>query len=714
MNSSPPEVETVDRAKSRSKAPLWLVLGCLMLAICAACLVIAIAAGILIVNRFERSAVRQLATTWETATPGPAPRLTPAPLTPATDTPTVELPQVDLADSTIITPASTAAPAAATPELVVPSVIRQSPPPEAAFRHLAAILETEYPPRDYYETASRLGHSEVGRRLVNAQAFQVGARDVFFTDDGQHEAVLLAITDHAYFWVETSLGYDSDQIAEAAQRFEDEYYPAVVKLYGTEWQNGVDDDPRFSVLHLDGYSDDSELGFFNSGDQYPSSVNSSSNEQEIVYLNMENLRPGEALYFGTLVHELQHLIQWHGDPNEPVWLSEGLAQFTELYTGLETVDTASDYLDDPATPLNTWIEDAGDEVFAHYGAAYLFVVYFWEQLGDAAIQSLMRHPADGLAGISAVLAETDAELPLDQFVLDWATANYLDDGDYGPRYAYNRLDLDSPKHALEIDQAPFDSLQSLDQFSVDYALLDLQGATTLSFAGDTLAELLPTPPRSGDWMWFAPALDELDAQLTASFDLTGLTSAHLSFWAWYESEEGYDFAYVSISTDGGTTWDLLMPEHAEAGEYGPGLSGSSAEVEPNLNGWVEETISLSSYTGGPVLIRFEVLNDSAVAELGFAIDDISVSELGYLDDVETDDVDWQNRGFIRTGQFLPQIWRVNLIHRGSIPRVTNLDLDDRNQGKWTVDLGQEGGIMVITAQTPFVSEPADYWLAIDP
>ncbi|UCG22820.1 MAG: immune inhibitor A [Chloroflexota bacterium] len=714
MYSSQPEDERTGQAKPRGRAALWLVLSCLVLAACAACLVVATATGIIVVNRLGRSGVQQLASAGEQATPAAPPRLTPAPLTSAAATPTQALPQVDSADSTVIAPSDTVTPAMAAPDVMVPSVIQQSPPPEAVFSHLSAILETEYPPRDYYETASRLGHSEVGRRLVNAQPVQVGDRQVFVTDDGQHEAVLLAITDHAYFWVETSLGYDADEIAEAGQRFEDEYYPAVAKLYGTDWQNGIDDDPRFSILHLDGYSDDSELGFFNSGDQYPRSVNSSSNEQEIVYLNMENLRPDEALYFGTVVHELQHLIQWHGDPNEPVWLSEGLAQFTELYTGLETVDTPPDYLDNPDTALNTWPPDAGDEIFAHYGAAYLFVVYFWEQLGDAAIQRLMQHPADGLAGISAVLDETGSGVPLDQFVLDWATANYLDDGDYGQRYEYDSVDLDSPKHALEIDQAPYQSLQTLDQFGVAYALLDVQGPKTVSFAGDTVAELLPAAPRSGDTMWFAPALNELDAQLTASFDLTGLTSAHLSFWAWYDLEEGYDFAYVSVSADGGTTWDLLMPEHAEAGEYGPGLSGSSGEVAPNLSGWVEETISLAPYTGGQVLIRFEVVSDSAVAEVGLALDDISVPELGYLDDVEAESAGWRASGFIRTGQFLPQIWRVNLIQHGPIPRVANLVLNERNQGKWAVDMGQEGGVLVITAQTPFVSKPANYWLAIDP
>ena len=53
------------------------------------------------------------------------------------------------------------------------------------------------------------------------------------------------------------------------------------------------------------------------------------------------------------------------------------------------MDTSTDYLGAPETRLNTWLPDGGDEIFAHYGAAYLFVVYFWEQYGDQAIQDLL-------------------------------------------------------------------------------------------------------------------------------------------------------------------------------------------------------------------------------------------------------------------------------------------------------------------------------------
>jgi hypothetical protein len=368
----------------------------------------------------------------------------------------------------------------------------------------------------------------------------------------------------------------------------------------------------------------------------------------------------------------------------------------------------------PGTQLNTWLHDAGDEIFAHYGAAYLFTVYFWEQFGDLAIQELMKHPADGLAGINAVLAMRDPLTSLDQFVLDWATANYLDDFAYGQAYGFEHIDLDRPEHQLEIDQSPFEVMQEIEQFGVAYISLDLQGQHTVAFAGDSVTELLPASPHSGDVMWYVPALNELDAQLTRSFDLTGLSQATLSFWAWYDLEDGYDFAYVSVSSDGGTTWELLPLDHAETGEYGPALTGHSARIDKNEAGWVQESVSLSAYAGGSVLIRFEVVSDSAIAEAGLAIDDITIREIGFLDDVETEDGNWQARGFVRTGHQVPQIWRLKLIRQGFAPHVVDLDLNDRSQGNWTLDFGEQGAVLVVTAQTPFVNDPAGYWLKVTP
>ena len=298
----------------------------------------------------------------------------------------------------------------------MPDSVRQQPPGGLEQESLAALLAADYPAHDLFTVAQRLGRSTPRSRTVPATPYQAGDLRTFFAGNGTVEARLAAVTEHTYFWVETGLEVDDETLRMAAETFEREYYPRLIHLFGQEWRPGVDNDPHFSVLHLAGdEASDAELGYFYSGDEYPRALSSGSNEQELVYLHANALAPGSDLYSGTLVHEFQHLVQWYLDGNESVWLDEGLSQLAELYVGLDTAETL-DYLQAPETPLHRW--GSGESIYAHYAATYLFCVYFWEQLGEEAVQELARHPANGLAAVASVLAGTGADRSLTG---SWAT-----------------------------------------------------------------------------------------------------------------------------------------------------------------------------------------------------------------------------------------------------------------------------------------------------
>ncbi|MCP4229321.1 MAG: T9SS type A sorting domain-containing protein [bacterium] len=80
----------------------------------------------------------------------------------------------------------------------------------------------------------------------------------------------------------------------------------------------------------------------------------------------------------------------------------------------------------------------------------------------------------------------------------------------------------------------------------------------------------------------------------------------LAFWTWYDIEDGYDYGYVEISTNG-TNWTTLN---------GSGYDGTSD--------WTEETFDLNSYAGETVYVRFRLDTDGSVTEEGWYVDDISV------------------------------------------------------------------------------------------
>jgi immune inhibitor A len=588
-------------------------------------------------------------------------------------------------------------------KFLVPAEIDQRPLPDRAVFDLDRLYTTIVPIHDYFVAAEMLGGFDLGERQISREAYQLGERAIFNTADGSRQAELVYLDDLAYYWVETGLNLNREAIVQSAERLRTQYYPRLVNMFGQEWRPGVDGDLRFSVLHVLGSPDAHELGYFIDENSYPASLFNKSNVQEMVYLNMSRLEAGTPIYEGTLVHEIQHLIQWNLDANEATWINEGLSQIAETLVGLNTIDP-NPYLEQPDIRLDHWSSDPTD-VFAHYAGSYLYLLYLWEQAGDAALRELARHPANGLAAIRAVLAGHRPDLSLETFTGDWATANYLDSQFGDSPFAYHGVDLNPPRYSRRVSQVPHEITSSLDQFAVDYIDLGLNGRVVITFAGDTVAALIPSPP-DGDEFWYAIPANSGQAQLTAEVDLSELKTASWEFSIWYDLEDGYDFAYTTISTDGGQTWRLLKPRNAIVGSYGPALSGRSTAVAGNQDGWIRESIALDPFAGQSILLRYAVVTDFEVIGQGLGIADLEIVGLA-------SQPNWIPAGFARTGALLPQEWEVRVIRKGKTPEVFPLKLNDKNQGQFAVDFGNEGGTLVIVPLNPFVESAANYWLRFE-
>lgn len=594
--------------------------------------------------------------------------------------------------------------------LAVPEAIEQGSVSPQAELSYTRFFTTTIPWRDYLATAARFrSWSPEAQPTATPGTLQPGARQSFMTIDGPRQAELVAISDHAYFWLEVGLAADQETMIEAAAQL-DNYYLQLIEPFGQEQRPGIDQDNRFHVLHYLGAPDVVELGYFNESNQYPATLFFSSNEREMIYLNMSRLEVGSDLYYGTLVHELQHLIQWNLDRNEAVWLNEGLSQLAEKLVGLDTAETIA-YLQQPGIRLEHWDYEPS-AVYAHYAAAYLYIVYLWEQLGTQALAELTRHPANGLAAVQVVLAGYQPERSLETFSADWAVANYLDDPTIDAAYGYTTLDLQRPFLENRARQLPFEASNTANQYGVHYIDLDFSGPATVTFAGDTLAELTP-PPATNGTIWFAPGINSSHATLTADINLsdtatTATTPAPmLEFDAWYDLEADWDFVYLSASADGGATWSLLYPQRAVSGEFGPAFGGRSAEAPGQTDGWVHESISLQRFAGRPLRLRFELLTDAETPSPGFALSGLMITGL------KGEAPRWQPEGFVLTEWQLPQKWSVRLIQKGEPAAIVPLTLDERNRAQLPITLGPEGGVLVVMPQTAFVEGTAAYWVRVE-
>jgi hypothetical protein len=188
----------------------------------------------------------------------------------------------------------------------------------------------------------------------------------------------------------------------------------------------------------------------------------------------------------------------------------------------------------------------------------------------------------------------------------------------------------------------------------------------------------------------------------------------LSFWLWHAIEKDWDYGYVMVSTDGGTTWtSLATQDSVEAGghnnPYGPAYTSESGGDGPPQNAvWEQESLDLTPYAGKQITLRFEYVTDDATNEPGMLIDDISIPEINYSTDLEKDDGGWSADGWVRIDNALPQRYLVQMVQMGENDQVTRLlGPDAGNSGKWTIKADKDV-VITISGLTEFTTENAPY------
>lgn len=595
------------------------------------------------------------------------------------------------------TPTSTSTPIPTPTPTPIPTVAPTSPD----------ALLIEPPPRPF---AFTVVNPVPPRRVPNAtRSFWV----VDNTTGARREtaARLRVQTEHIAMWVEEGVWHDVRLLEEAATFLETQVYPTTRAAFGSEWTPGVDNDPHIHVLHATGLGD-GVISYTSSADEFPRALYPFSNEAEMTTIHVDTVAVGSQAYYAALTRELQRLIQWFHDRNEERWVKEGMAELAVRLNGLDPGQPERVYLADPDISLTAW-ED--ENHLAHRGATSLFTTYFHEQFGDAGTRALTAQPLNGTAGFDAALAEIGTGRTFVALFGEWLAANYLDSVPGGDaRYSYATLDVTPPALATIYDSYPSAEELSVQQFGADYILLRGDSDLRVRFSGATATPLLGLTPHSERTFWWSNRADESLTTLMRAFDLSGVKRATLTYWTWYDIEEGYDYVTVEASADGGASWQALRtPSGTDANPHGNnpgwGYTGRSA-------GWIQEAVDLSPYAGGTVLVRFAYLTDGIVTGQGFALDDVATPEIGYADEVEGGDGGWQTAGFVRTNDLVPQSYLVLLIGLGDTVTVTRLPVQDDQTGEWTVLLGQEDlheAVLVISGTAPLTTQPAPYRLEIE-
>ncbi len=695
---------------------LWIIVIGALLVLCCYCLAIT-GIGVYLFTRPAPPALQPtiIVTRLVTVIP-PAPRATPTAVSTPQATPTPQAGPVEAP--------SPAVPTAAPPPSDTPEESAAFIPPLDAEAN--ALLAAEMPAADPRLLALRLRPDATDIPIVvNATppVYQVGDKQQFWisnSDTQEHRQItaeLKYMTDHVAMWVEQGVRFNQRDLEASARRFEEKTYPTNREFFGSEWTPGVDNDVRLHILHARGLGEN-VAGYYSSADEYSRLVNPYSNEREMFYISADsgNARPNSDFYDGTLAHEFQHMIHWANDRNEDSWVNEGMSELASFLNGFDPGGADYAFMMQPDTQLTTWGDPSIESVSEHYGASYLFMVYFLDRFGEELTKAVVASPFNGIHGFNDALEKAGRPERFDDIFADWLIANYLDapEADPASRFGYESIDL----YRVAVDEThrryPATGRSTVSQYGADYIRLKGSGAVTIKFAGETEVTLTSAVPQ-GVYSWWSNRGDQSNATLTRAFDLRGLTSATLTFSAWYDIEEGWDYAYVSISTDGGNRWQILRGRYTTddnpvGNAFGPGWTGiSGGGTTP---AWVEEQVDLTPFVGQEVLIRFEMVTDDAVNHAGLLIDNIAIPELGYTDDGESGEGGWEAAGWILTDNTVMQRWLVQLLAIGKNGDLTLQRMAVGPDGRGQLTLANLGdldeAVLVISGLAPVTTEPATY------
>ncbi|MCG2825879.1 MAG: immune inhibitor A, partial [Thermoplasmatales archaeon] len=174
--------------------------------------------------------------------------------------------------------------------------------------------------------------------------------------------------------------------------------------------------------------------------------------------------------------------------------------------------------------------------------------------------------------------------------------------------------------------------------------------------------------------------------MSPSIDLSTSTYVTFSFWCWAELEGYYDYAYVEISGDGGSTWSTL--DYWDSDYYS----------------WTEKIYNISSYAGlSDVRIRFRLDSDGSVTYAGLYIDDVNISVTGEFVS------DWltvsPTSGSINIGDQIAITLTINAtgLDNGTYNATISIMSNDPDEGAITISVTLE----VVPNQLPIANAGVD-------
>jgi hypothetical protein len=616
------------------------------------------------------------------------------------------------------------------------------------------------------------------------------------------------IGDGSSTWMRTEDLVTAAQLAYLKTTFDTKIWSTMSPIWGTPLPRGGEGEKVWILIYNlkdEAYYDATQrsyvAGYFSSYEDYVNTKNMIHIDTYDWIHRTTGTAPRPYLYEGVFAHEYQHLLHADMDADEESWVDEGMADFAAFRCGfLKDVSHVREFMKYHATTSLTTFRSFLED----YGAAYLFQLYLWENYGgDAFTKALFQDQANGIAGVQNELNTFGRRVKFDKVYDDWTLTNYFDSILTGPaKYTYKNINIGPDTNGYTIQYVmnnPIDPGYANHGYFYYAALYNDFGYSPYlelpfaAYGGDFYWEGLagwgswPAQPYTSHYYIFNPykgiqvTLDGADfvgipahsgqyqmisgAQANAwraieqQFVIpVGDTTAEMSFWINWDTEQDFDYGYIEVYD--GSEWTTVPVEDYVSGDpltidtlpnggINPDVpagrnpedyydAGNWNAFNGSSGGYVHARVDLSAFAGKTINVYFRLWQDPAVSGLGLFVDDVTVqtSAATVTTNFETGNGGWvtpapdeteawsrgtgmYNNDFggmlVQYGMTLPNTWRAGISQNPTFGmQVLNTKINAKTQAGTIVGKSifkvNPNWVYIVSNRADHVL-PADYYIS---
>lgn len=447
--------------------------------------------------------------------------------------------------------------------------------------------------------------------------YEVGETTQFWVTKAGHasptqiKATLAATGPFVELWVEDGLDYKPGSMDNISNRIQTAFVDFQLRenqggfttfprtLAGIEDQDklpfaDVDGNQRYTVLFAKDLNTTRNV-IYNPVHNLTNAwvANGWTNQQGMFIINTSatpSLALNDLTYLALFARAFYSMLIEQNNPAQAPWMREAQSWYMLLdYRGspISPADFQT-FFQTPDLPLTS----SDTERSAITAVGQMFFNYVQQRFGPAVLRELFTTTGSGLDQLTDVLASqgindlvTDNPVTGQDVFADFAMTNGLNAAIGDGRFVYLTRAAEGLRAASFGAQDNFDFQGArfpVQQYGTNYLTLS---ATTpaefqLSFEGVPTVPRLPMPNQPDNhFYWSGNGLYQ-NTSLSRSVDLTGVQAATLTFDAWHQLSEGWNYGYVSISEDGGKTFKLMVSSGTTTTNpnglaYGAGFTGIS-------------------------------------------------------------------------------------------------------------------------------------------